>query len=311
MPSQLPKFTGPGAKAPLAVHNAKTIVSRLGPPPAPQQAIQQGRERVNTTLRMLRSGVGPQAQGFLEVLMAGGEEGQELTRQIAVRAQEEIARRKHLCTALSELLAPFQAPNAKMQFVREVIVPARTQRATSQETSNRIDKFFPLIGSVLQFAESRLGPLTIGFGFGVQGGVSVGLQGSIGVAGLRHHCFCMFDSSTRALGTFADMQGSLAIGVSEGTPEAGYLSGWEGLAQGQWPGGLTIDASLSASYNVSAEGTISLQPVKIHRPSWDQPYVVEFKCVGMGLSLGVGAPGGGVSLGLAKSRSRTLAGTAS
>jgi hypothetical protein len=311
MPPQPPKFNGPGARVPLVLHKASTIASSFEPPATPQQVMQRGKDRVNTALSMLRTGVGSEAQGFLEVLMAGGEEGQELTRQIAARAQKEIAQRKHLCTAISELLAPFQAPNAKMQFVREVILHARTQRATSQETSNRIDKFFPLVGSVLQFAESRLGPLTVGFGFGVQGGVSVGLQGAIGVAGLRHHSFCLFDSSTRALGTFAEMQGSLVIGVSEGTPEAGYLSGWEGLAQGQWPGGLTIDASLSASYNFSAEGTISLQPVKIHRPSWNEPYVVEFKCVGMALSLGVGAPGGGVSLGLSKTSSRTLVGTAS
>jgi hypothetical protein len=273
--------------------------------------IQLGKERVQAALGKLRNGVGPQAQGFLETLMASGEEGQELAEQIAVRVQEEIDKRRRVCAPLSELLAPFRTPGMKTSFVRDVIMPAKMRKATSQETADGINRFFPLIGNVLQFAESRLGPLTFGIGISVEGGAGGGVEASVGVAGLRHHCFCLFDTATTAIGTYAEAQGSVAIGVSEGTPETGYLSGWEGLAQGQWPGGLAIDGSLSVSYGVAAEGTISLQPVKIQRPSWDRPYVVEYQCVGLGLSLGVGAPGGGVSMGLTRCRSMTLAGKAS
>jgi hypothetical protein len=310
MPPQLPNLRNPGIKAPNVRQSAKSVVSHLGPPVTPQEAIQLGKERAHSALSRLKSGVGPQAQGFLETLVSGGEEGQELARQIAVRVQEEMDTRRRLCAPLSELLAPFRAPDTKVKFLRDVVVPARTRQATSQQTADRIDRFFPLIGGILRFAESRLGPLTFGIGLSAEGGAGFGLEASVGVAGLRHHCLCLFDTATTAIGTYAEAQGSVAIGVAEGVPEAGYLSGWEGLGRGQWPGGLGIDGSLSVAYGVAAEGTISLQPVKIQRPSFDRPYVVEYKCVGLGLSLGVGAPGGGVSLGLTRTRSVTLAGKA-
>lgn len=310
MPPELPKFGIPGIKTSNILHKARSAASQLAPPVSPQEAIQAGKERVQAALSKLRSGTGPQAQGFLETLMGGGEEGEELARQIAVRVQEEADKRKRLCAPLSELLAPFQTPHTKGQFARDVVMPARARRSNSQQISDGIDRFFPLIGGVLRFAESRLGPLTIGIGISAEAGAGAGAEASIGVAGLRHHCFCLFDTSTTAIGTYAELQGSVAIGVSQGTPEAGYMSGWEGLAQGQWPAGLAIDGSLSVAYGVAAEGTISLQPVKIQRPSLDRPYVVEYKCVGLGLSLGIAAPGGGVSLGLTRTRSMTVAGTA-
>lgn len=285
------------------VQKVQSVAAHIKPPIPPLAAIQAGKERVQAALSKLRGGDplrgGPLVGEFLETLMAGGEEGQELARQIADRVREEFANRRRLCNPLSELLTPFRSSATRSTFRRDVMLPARNRQRSSQQTSDGIDKFFPVIGKVLQFAESRLGPLTIGIAFGVEGGAGLGFEAGIGIAGLRHHCLCTFDTATVAIGTYAEAQGSVQIGVSQGIPED------------FWSWGVAIDGSLSASYGVSAEGTISLIPVKIQRPSWDRPYIVEYECVGLGLSLGIGAPGGGVALGLTRTRSYTIPGRAS
>lgn len=273
------------------------------PARSPAEVVRDGKERANAILGRIRN-VGrlpanPVALGFWEALAAGGEEGQELAAQIATRAKEELSRRRCLCGPLSELLTSMRSADSRARFRKDVLVPARTRSASSQDLSDAIDSCFPVAGKVLKFAEEKLGPLTIGIGIGVEGGAGLGFEAGFGIAGLRHHCVCVFDTATVALGTYAEAQGSFSIGVSQGIPEA------------YWSWGLAIDCSLSASYGVAAEATMSLVPVGIHRPSWDRPHIVDYQCVGLGLCLGVGAPGGGVALGITRTRSYTLPGKAS
>lgn len=298
---QLPRPPRPPAFRPVV----RPPIPQMKRPASLSGVVQAGKQRAQAALSKIQ-GAGPRPgrplfEEFLETLMAGGEEGEELAQQIVERAKEESNKRRHLCSSLSELLGPFRAPGARIQLVRDVLRPAQSRQLNSQQAWDRVGQFFPLVGDarrVLAFAESRLGPLTIGLGVGVEGGAGAGVEGGIGIAGLRHHCACIFRTATVAIGTYAELQASFQIGVSQGVPEAGRSVG------------LAIDASLSASYGLAAEITVSVVPVSIKRPSLDRPYLVEYKCVGMGLSLGAGAPGGGCALGLTGTQSFTLVGKA-
>lgn len=288
------------------VGKARSAASQIKPPASAAAALKEGRDRVQAALNKFR-GIGPHPSGplfqeFLGTLIEGGEEGEELARQIADRAREELDNRRHLLSPISDLLSPFQSPQARTSFRQDVLFAAKARQVSSQEVWERVDQFFPLLSGtlkVLRFAESHFGPLTIGLGIGVEGGAGVGAEAGLGIAGLRHHCACFFDTGTVAIGTYAEAQAAFQIGVSQGIPEE------------FWSWGLAIDASLSASYGIAAEATMSLVPVSIQRPSWDSPYLVEYKCVGMGMSIGLGAPGGGVALGVTRTRSLTLTGKAS
>lgn len=116
----------------------------------------------------------------------------------------------------------------------------------------------------------------------------------MGISGLRHHCACVFHTATIAVGTYAELAASFQISAAQGTPETMTS--------------LAIDGSLSIAGGISVEGTFSFVPVSIRRPTLDRPHLVEYKCVGLGLSLGLATPGGGVALGVTATRSFVLPG---
>ena len=286
-----------------AVHNAQAAVARAKPPGvAPAAALQAARERVRAVIEKIPGGRAlagdPLLQDYLETLLGGGPEADALVAAAIAQARAEAERRTGMLAPLSGLLSPFQSMQARRDFRRSVLIPARQRRLSSQTVWDAVDAFFAQKGPtfhVIRWAETQFGPMMISMGMGAEAGAGAGLEYGLAVAGLRHHCVSLAEAQTYAVGAYAELQGSFQIGVAPGKPESGL--------------GLTLDVAGGLAYGVSGEITISMQP-SLHRPSPREPWIVDYTFAGAALSLGVATPGGGAAVGLTFARSIVLGGIA-
>ena len=321
---KLPHRTSLIRAAPKPAPLAKAAATAAAKPALPQAPLHAVKERVQAILGKSRdrhAAGNPLLQEYLETLASGSAEAERLIAELKAHGEQELKRRQQFIRPLLDFLRPLSGPQARLDFQRRILRPAQQRQLTSQAVWDQVDLLFAPdskaglrpVNRLIEKAEGHFGTLTFSLGVGVEGGAGAGVEGSVAIAGLRHHCVAFVKSSTVAVGPYADMSLCVQAAVAAGTPEAGV--------------GLTLDVSFSAAYGVAGEVTISLVPAP-HRPTiapkkgrdWDAKKAVggdvhrgifaDYKFAGLGVSLGVGAPGLGSSCGITVASSYLLGGTA-
>jgi hypothetical protein len=259
-----------------------------------------------------------QFKSFLDALMGAGLDAEAHTEKIIARAQEELDKRRHMVSALSEVLEVFRAPDKRMRFHREVMMPARTRKGSGTDIWAAVDAIMaskatkgPLF-SLLRFAEEKLGPVTISLGPQGEVGAILGVEAACGVSGLRHHRVAYFESQSVGVGTYGNLTGSFAVGCALGKPNTGNS--------------VSIGAAISGAYGAAAEVSVSLKPVGIHAPKLPakkpgisidpeqgssitfETELIDYEFDGLGVSFGVGTPEIGITTGVTFTRQLCLIG---
>ncbi len=250
---------------------------------------------------------------YLDSLMGVGPDAQAHAEKIIARAQEELEKRRHQVSALAEVLDVFRAPEPRMRFNREVMLPARSRRLSSLDVWGLVDDIMESkatkgpLWNLLRFTESKLGPVTIGLGPQAEVGAGLGFEAACGVSGLRHHRVAYFESQTIGVGTYSGATGSFGVGFSLGKPETGTS--------------VSVGAAISAAYGASMEVSVSFKPVGVHAPRKPEnrhlfktgeldTEVVEYEFDGLGVSFGVGTPEIGITTGVTFTKQDCLVGSA-
>jgi hypothetical protein len=279
----------------------QSLASHIKPPVPPAAVLQAAKQRARAALGRIRGGhhvsSNPLLQEYLETLMSETAEGKALKEQLLSKARDEFDRRRSQCMSLAQVLRPLQSVRSQLKLRQEILRPARTRSVTGGECLSRLGEFLhtPPRTPVLDWLESRFGPMTFGFGCGVEGGAGLGLEYAVGIACRRNDAVAVTHAGTYALGAYAEATGSVFGSVGGGSPKAGDS--------------LTMDVSVSAASGVSGEVVVSLTP-KLHKPTltpekkdWDttkifggkvyQGIVVNLEFAGIAVSVGTGMGLGG------------------
>jgi hypothetical protein len=273
----------PGTPISNLAHTVVSDVQQLKPTTLNAAALQAARLRAQASLARIknsplgRSPILPCYEEYIQLQLSRGGDPDEWIKQLAARAKQEAAKRRHITSFLSNALKLFSGPDKQRCIRTDLLQPARTGRLTSQQASDLLDKIsgrdkdpYPF----LSWCERYLGPLTIGLAVNAEGGAGLGCEGAEGISGLRHHCLCHFRSLSAGVGAYAEADLSLQLSASQGLPMAG----------------LTFDVGLafSAASGVSGEIAVSFKPTP-HRPTLRELWFINYSFDGLAVSIGTGA----------------------
>jgi hypothetical protein len=271
----------------VVANKAKAAIAQRSKNPS-SAVIDAARSRARDALhktRRLPIAASPLATAFQQYLqdrLNAGEDVADFVQEVRQRAQEEIAKRQHIVSALGDAVELCRGNGRLLRLRSEVLQPVRARRIGGPQAWDKVTEIFATPYPFLSWMERRTGPITIGLALQIEGGAGAGGGMTAGISGLRHSGLCCyFQQYSACVGAVAEAEFALQLSVSMGRPASGISWG--------------VETGVGGGANATATVTASFTP-SLHRPSVREPWICHYEFSGIAVSVG---GGGGLDIGVA------------